>query len=94
MQLFHRPKSATLSALPSVAATPEHGSTFTFVTSPSDVHPDAVGTPLDGDDDVTVFDNAFVAASENGFLLSRGEEAAWTCKVVGAEARLSYGALA
>jgi hypothetical protein len=42
------------------------------------------------DDEVTVLEDTFVAASENGFTLRRGDEATWTCIAPGAQARLTW----
>jgi hypothetical protein len=40
---------------------------------------------------VRVLEDAFTAASENGFLMSRDEnEVPWTCKFVGGQARLQW----
>lgn len=44
----------------------------------------------DGDDDVVVLEDTFVAESENGFMLSREGEATWTCIAPGAQARLTW----
>ena len=41
-------------------------------------------------DDVTVLEDTFVAASEDGFMLRRGDEAMWTCIAPGAQARLTW----
>ena len=43
-----------------------------------------------GEDTVTVLEDTFLAASENGFMLSREDEIAWTCVTPGAQARLSW----
>ena len=43
-----------------------------------------------GEDTVTVLEDTFLAASENGFMLSRGDEMAWTCITPGAQARLAW----
>ena len=58
--------------------------TLTFVASPQ--------APLADEEegDVTVLGDTFVAASENGFMLRRGDEATWTCIAPGAQARLTW----
>ena len=58
--------------------------TFTFVAS--------LQAPLveEQEGDVTVLEDTFVAASENGFMLRRGDEATWTCIAPGAQARLTW----
>lgn len=42
------------------------------------------------EDTVTVLEDAFLAASENGFMLSRENEMTWTCVTPGAQARLVW----
>jgi hypothetical protein len=44
----------------------------------------------DNDDGGTILEDTFVAASENGFMLRRGDEATWTCIAPGAQARLTW----
>ena len=58
--------------------------TLAFAVSPQ--------TPLvdEEKEDVTVLEDTFVAASENGFMLRRGDEATWTCIAPGAQARLTW----
>ena len=58
--------------------------TLTFVASPQ--------APLADEEegDVTVLEDTFVAASENGFVLRRGDEATWTCIAPGAQSRLTW----
>ena len=41
-------------------------------------------------EDVKVLEDSFVAASENGFMLRRGDEATWTCIAPGAQVRLTW----
>ena len=41
-------------------------------------------------EDITVLEDTFVAASENGFMRRRGDEATWTCIAPGAQARLTW----
>lgn len=43
-----------------------------------------------GEDTVTVLEDTFLAASENGLMLSRAEEMAWTCITPGAQAQLAW----
>ena len=57
--------------------------TLTFVASPQAPRVE------EEKEDVTVLENTFVAASENGFMLRRGDEATWTCIAPGAQARLT-----
>ena len=58
--------------------------TLTFVASPQ--------APLaeEQEEDVAVLEDTFVAASENGFMLRRGDEVKWTCIAPGAQARLTW----
>ena len=58
--------------------------TLTFVASPQAPLVEAE------ERDVTVLEDTFVAASENGFVLRRGDEATWTCIAPGAQARLTW----
>ena len=60
--------------------------TLTFVASPQAPRAPRVEEEKE---DVTVLENTFVAASENGFMLRRGDEATWTCIAPGAQARLT-----
>ena len=66
--------------------------TLTFVASPQagDDAPALVEEAKKGDDGVMVLEDTFVAASENGFMLSRGDEAMWTCIAPGAQVRLTW----
>jgi hypothetical protein len=41
------------------------------------------------DDDVMVLEDTFVTASENGFMLRHGGEAAWTFIAPGTQTRLT-----
>ena len=41
-------------------------------------------------DAVTVLDEVFVAASENGFMLGRENETPWTCVAPGAQAQIAW----
>jgi hypothetical protein len=45
---------------------------------------------VEEEDSVTIVEHALVAASENGFMVSRGEEVTWTCTAPGAEAHLAW----
>ena len=58
--------------------------TLTFVASPQAPFVD------EEEGDVMVLEDTFVAASENGFMLRRGDEATWTCIAPGAQARLTW----
>ena len=60
--------------------------TLAFIASPQagDGAPAFAEEEGEGDDGVTVLEDTFVAASENGFMLSRGDKATWTCIVPGA----------
>ena len=42
------------------------------------------------DEGVTVLEDTFVAASENVFMLRRGDEATWTCIAPGAQVCLTW----
>ncbi|KAF8267688.1 hypothetical protein EI94DRAFT_1801322 [Lactarius quietus] len=64
--------------------------TVAFVASPQ-VGDDIVEEVEQGsDDDVTVLQDTSVTASENGFMLSRGNETTWTWVTPGAQARLTW----
>jgi hypothetical protein len=63
--------------------------TLAFVAAPQ-VGEHAVPVEEGDDDEVTVLEDTFVAASENGFMLRRGDEATWTCVAPGAQARLTW----
>ncbi len=79
-QLFYYPKDA---------AAPPHAparNTLTFVSAPQS----EASFAGQGEDTVTVLEHTFLAASENGFVLSRDAEIAWTCIAPGAQARLAW----
>ncbi|KAF8073476.1 hypothetical protein FPV67DRAFT_749080 [Lyophyllum atratum] len=84
VMFFHRPKSAKIE----VPATkrPDIASAMRFLT--------CTETSLDAVDDemgeVQTLQDTFVAASENGFLLSRPQEKVWTCTVPGSVASLEW----
>ncbi|KAN0127962.1 hypothetical protein V8E53_014216 [Lactarius tabidus] len=86
VQFFHRPARHDIAQAAGVL----RKNTLTFVAS-SQVSNDTA-TPLEeGDDhDVRVLDGSFVVASENVFLLRRGDEAAWTYIAPGAQACLTW----
>ncbi|KAN0127973.1 hypothetical protein V8E53_014227 [Lactarius tabidus] len=86
VQLFHRPRNRDIVPAAEVLSK----NTLAFVASPQ--VGDDVFAPLEeeGGDDVTVLEDTFVAASENGFMLRRGDEAAWTCIAPGAQASLTW----
>ena len=67
---------------------PIHGAknTLTFVAVPQ---PDSTPVEERGDA-VTVLDDVFVAASENGFMLGREDETPWTCVAPGAKAQIAW----
>ncbi|KAI0265603.1 hypothetical protein BC834DRAFT_924224 [Gloeopeniophorella convolvens] len=85
VQLFHRPRTGAVSAAPPSAA--KHTLTFTASIQPDAAPPPAVES---ADSEVTVLDDAFVAASENGFMVSREAETTWTCTAPDAQARLAW----
>jgi hypothetical protein len=64
--------------------------TLAFVAAPQVGDHAAVPVEKGDDDEVTVLEDTFVAASENGFMLRRGDEATWTCIAPGAQARLTW----
>ena len=75
--LFHRPITShdIAGVLPK--------DTLAFVASPQ--------APLvEEEEDFTVLEDSFVAASENVFTLKRGDEATWTCIARGAQAYLAW----
>ncbi|KAF8258689.1 hypothetical protein EI94DRAFT_1707764 [Lactarius quietus] len=84
VQLFHRPMSHHIA--PAAGVLPKN--TLAFVASPP------VGDDMmeeeGSDEEVTVLEDAFVAASESGFMLSRGSEPTWTCVAPGAKTRLTW----
>jgi hypothetical protein len=82
-QLFYYPKDAAAPTAPPHAAA---RNTLTFVSAPQ---PEA-SLAGQGEDTVTVLEHTFLAASENGFVLSREAEMAWTCIAPGAQARLAW----
>jgi len=43
-----------------------------------------------GEDTVTVLEDRFLAARENGFMPSREDEMTWTCITPGSQARLTW----
>lgn len=88
-QLLHRSKSAVhthLSVITSTSSVP----TIRFITTSLDSLPDTPTSAVQSGDDFTVLEDTFLSSSENGFLLSRGLEEAWTCKVAGAEASIGF----
>lgn len=46
--------------------------------------------PVEEEHTATILDHAFVAESENGFMVSRGDEVAWTCTAPGSAAQLEW----
>ena len=51
---------------------------------------DSIPAEEKGDAAVTVLDDVFVAASENGFELGREGEKTWTCVAPGSQTRLAW----
>jgi hypothetical protein len=45
---------------------------------------------VEEEDAVTVVEHGSVAASENGFMVSRSDEVAWTCTAPGAAAQMAW----
>ncbi|KAN0114252.1 hypothetical protein V8E52_006902 [Russula decolorans] len=80
VQLFYCPKDT--------AAPPQATSknSLTFVALPQSES----ALAGQGEDTVTVLEDTFLAASENGFMISREDEMAWTCITPGAQARLVW----
>jgi hypothetical protein len=89
-KLFHRPLSHDNA--PAAAVLSGHPkNTLTFITSLQVSEDAAPLVEKEGDDNgVTVLDDIFVAASENGFMLRRGSEVTWTCIAPGAQVRLTW----
>jgi len=82
VQLFHRSHDAAAPTIIPHAAK----DTLTFVVSS-----ESESTPVEeGGDALTVLENSFVAASENGFMLGNEDETTWTCIAPGAQARLVW----
>jgi len=84
VQLFYCPKDA---AAPTAAPHATAKNTLTFVSVPQS---ESTLAGQGDDDTVTVLEETFLAASENGFMLSRDAEIAWTCTTPGAQARLAW----
>jgi hypothetical protein len=82
VQLFYCPNDAAAHTIPLHAAK----NTLSFVTAPQ-CESALAGQ---GEDTVTVLEDTFLAASENGFMLSREDEMTWTCVTPGAQARLAW----
>ncbi|KAI0250460.1 hypothetical protein BJV78DRAFT_1275785 [Lactifluus subvellereus] len=82
VQLFHRPNDDVVPTVwPRIAK-----NTLTFLAVQ-----ETDSTPVEeGKDMVTIVEDAFVAASENGFMASRCDEATWTCIAPGATAQLAW----
>jgi len=83
VQLFHRPSDV------SAPSTPPHAAknTLTFMAAPQF---DSIPSEEKGDASITVLDDVFVAASENGFVLGREGEKTWTCVAPGSQTRLAW----
>ncbi|KDQ62165.1 hypothetical protein JAAARDRAFT_189527 [Jaapia argillacea MUCL 33604] len=93
VQLFYKPNSLIPHAPP---LKPCYGRSLSFVTSPLDLLSEEIPeVPGVGVDDLRVINGAFLAASENGWVLSRsrGErkvEEPWRCIVEGGVADLRW----
>ncbi|KAH9165965.1 hypothetical protein EDB89DRAFT_2076313 [Lactarius sanguifluus] len=87
VQLFHRPSNHDIDAvLPGRAK-----NTLTFVASLQSGDNVVEGEEEGGENGVvTVLEDTFVAASENGFMLRREGEVTWTCIAPGAQVRLTW----
>lgn len=83
VQLFHRPHDAA----PPTIVPDGTKDTLTFVVSPQS---DSTPPAEEGGDAVTVLEDSFVAASENGFMLGNEDEMTWTCIAPGAQAQLAW----
>ncbi|KII96207.1 hypothetical protein PLICRDRAFT_663471 [Plicaturopsis crispa FD-325 SS-3] len=87
IQIYHRPETAP-PHIPSRYTLPAADRrTLTFAASAAELHTEVSSS---GADDTRVLANTFLAASENGFSLSRGKEAAWRCAIPGGLAGLSW----
>jgi len=82
VQLFHSPNDAAAPTAPPHAAK----DALTFIAVPQ-CESTIAGQ---GEDTVTVLEDRFLAASENGFMLSRENEMTWTCITPGSQARLAW----
>jgi len=58
--------------------------------TPAESFVDEISDGLTADSDDAVVSNAFLAASENGFTLSRGTQGPWKCVVPGGRTGLSW----
>jgi len=83
VQLFHRPSDAAAPSSSPYATK----NTLTFVAAPQ---ADSAAPAEERGDAVTVLNDVFVAASENGFMLGREDERPWTCVSPRAQARLAW----
>ncbi|KAI9436565.1 hypothetical protein H4582DRAFT_398424 [Lactarius indigo] len=91
VQLFHRPSDHDIA--PADALLPGGAkNTLAFVASlQASDDAAALEEGEEGHEDgATVLEDTFVAASENGFMLRRGGEVAWTCIAPGAQVRLTW----
>ena len=52
--------------------------------------PESGSALVEEEDAVRIVEHAFVAVSENGFMVSRSDEVTWTCTAPGAEAQLAW----
>jgi len=87
LQFFHCPRPAVLD-IPLNSDPKING--FQFLTS-QEPSSGAGSRPFNVEDsDMEIISNQFLAASENGFVMSQSGEAAWTCNVVGGSAVLEW----
>jgi len=84
VQLFHRLSSGDIAS--PAPLFPKNALAFVVVAAA----PSMQEGGGDDDGDVLVLEDTFVAASENGFMLSRGGEPTWTCIAPRAQARLTW----
>ncbi|GLB45542.1 hypothetical protein LshimejAT787_2301020 [Lyophyllum shimeji] len=84
-QFFHRPKSAKVE-VPMTRPRSNDTSALRFLAC-AEIPFDSVEV---GDGEVEVLQDAFIAASENGFVLGRPNEDTWTCIVPGGVASLEW----
>ena len=93
-KMYYRPKSAC-AEIPTRYTQPQpNRRTLAFMASPSDMPPEIAQLREGGDDAIHLLPDTFLAASENGFSLSRSQngvaEGAWRCTVAGGLAGLEW----
>lgn len=90
VQLCHRSVGASTELPRSLLEGNPQRQTLTFLTSLSDVAPDRL-TQTKGQGNIQVFENTFLASSENGFILNRVDErSTWRCTVGGGLTTLTW----